>query len=132
MPFSPHGIPSMSSSHFNIQSSQQQMSHKYDQQFHQRSEDMIHHSSYHHNMARLNISSPLLHQSTQNPLSHSPQSLSAMSQSTSIYTYDPTNVPNYPSAATSSNDTYQFNNYTSGNSGNFLHSAVFNIFYSYR
>lgn len=122
-PFSHHGIPSMSSSHFNIQPPQQQMSHKYDQQFHQRSDDMLH-SSYHHNMARLNIASPLVHQSTQSPLSHSPQSLSTMSQSTSIYTYDPTNISNYPS--TSSNDTYQFNNYPSGNSGeNFL---KFNLF----
>lgn len=114
-PFS-HGIPSMSSSsHFNIQPPQQQMSHKYDQQFHQRSDDMIH-SSYHHNMARLNIASPLVHQSTQSPLSHSPQSLSTMSQSASIYSYDPTSISNYH-PSTSSNETYQFNNYASGNSG---------------
>lgn len=116
MPFS-HNLAAMSPSHFNIQQ-EQQISHKYDQQFIHRSEDTLSHSSY-HNIARLNMVSPLIHQVTQNSsLSHSAQSLSTSGQPSSLYGYDSVNL-NYPPST--SNDTYQFsNNYQGSSSGNNL------------
>lgn len=118
MPFS-HNLAAMSPSHFNIQQEQQQLSHKYDQQFIHRSEDTLSHSSY-HNIARLNMVSPLIHQVTQgSSLSHSAQSLSASGQSSSLYGYDSVNL-NYPPST--SNDTYQFtNNYQGSSSGNYFY-----------
>lgn len=105
MPFS-HNISAMSPSHFNIQQDQQQLSHKYDQQFIHRSEDTLSHSSY-HNIARLNMVSPLIHHSQGSSLPHSSQSLSTSAQTSSIYGYDSVNL-NYPPS--SSTETYQFSN----------------------